>query len=140
MLKVASVIGRRFQVRALQDTFPIVNDRPNVRTYVGEGLRSTLIEVDISEPHVSYMFQHVITQQVAYKLLLVDQRKQLHRSVAEWHERVEWEQRPPAPACWRFTGNRPANQTRPLATSNRLEDCRCETVLIPKPSSSLKTQ
>ena len=93
MLKVASVIGRRFQVRALQDTFPIVNDRPNVRTYVGEGLRSTLIEVDISEPHVSYMFQHVITQQVAYKLLLVDQRKQLHRSVAEWHERVEWEQR-----------------------------------------------
>lgn len=92
-LKVASVIGRRFQFRALQDNFPIIENRPHVRDYVGEGLRSNLIEVEIPDPSLTYIFQHVITQQVAYELLLFDQRKQLHRSVAEWHECVEGDQR-----------------------------------------------
>ncbi len=36
----------------------------------------------------TYLFKQAITQEVAYNLLAADQRRTLHRSVAEWHERT----------------------------------------------------
>ena len=85
-VKVASVIGRHFSYRILHDNFPVFENRPQLRDCLADGLNANLIEVDTAEPSVTYMFQHVITQQVAYDLLLFDQRRQLHQSLAEWYE------------------------------------------------------
>ena len=85
-IKVASVIGRNFSYRILHDNFPVSENRPQLRDCLADGLNANLIEVDTPEPSVTYMFQHVITQQVAYDLLLFDQRRQLHQSLAEWYE------------------------------------------------------
>jgi hypothetical protein len=83
------VFGRRFTYEALYDNYPVLKDRPQLRDFLGAGLRSGLIEVDLPGPPVTYRFQHVIAQEAAYHLLLFDQRQQLHRSIAQWYERTE---------------------------------------------------
>ena len=45
--------------------------------------------LDTPEPDLAYLFKHIITQEVAYSLLLFAQRRQLHRAVAEWYERTQ---------------------------------------------------
>src|SRR4029453_4896994 len=47
-----------------------------------------LTVLDTPEPDLSYLFKHVIVQEAAYNLMLLSQRRQLHRSVAEWYERA----------------------------------------------------
>ena len=42
--------------------------------------------LEAPEPHLTYIFRHIITQEVAYDLMLFAQRKQLHQAVAEWYE------------------------------------------------------
>ena len=44
--------------------------------------------LDTPEPDLSYLFKHVIVQEAAYNLMLLSQRRQLHRSVAEWYEQA----------------------------------------------------
>jgi tetratricopeptide (TPR) repeat protein len=87
-LKVASVIGRHFSFRALQNNFPIAQGRLRIRDYLRSGLQANLIEVEIPEPSVTYVFEHVFTRDVAYQMLLFDQRRQLHHAVAEWLEQT----------------------------------------------------
>ena len=50
--------------------------------------RADLTVLDTPEPDLSYLFKHVIAQEAAYNLMLLSQRRQLHRSVAEWYERA----------------------------------------------------
>ncbi|HEX2159639.1 MAG TPA: AAA family ATPase, partial [Actinomycetes bacterium] len=87
-VKVASVIGRVFAVGILRDVHPL---RPAVaRTLMAdltEIERADLTVLDTPEPDLSYLFKHVIVQEAAYNLMLLSQRRQLHRSVAEWYER-----------------------------------------------------
>jgi class 3 adenylate cyclase/tetratricopeptide (TPR) repeat protein len=86
-VKVASVIGRVFAVVILRDVHPL-------RGAVAFTLAGDLIEIekadltalDTPEPDLSYLFKHVIIQESAYNLMLLSQRRQLHRSVAEWYE------------------------------------------------------
>jgi class 3 adenylate cyclase/tetratricopeptide (TPR) repeat protein len=85
-IKVASVIGQHFTYETLHDNYPVVQDRDRLRDFLGFGLEAGLIEVDVPGPPISYRFQHAITRQVAYELLLFDQRQQLHQSVAKWYE------------------------------------------------------
>jgi tetratricopeptide (TPR) repeat protein len=85
-LKVASVIGRIFEYRALRDIYPVSTER----SFLGENL-SRLQTVDITqlntpEPDLTYLFNHIITREVAYNLLLFQQRKDLHRLIAAWYE------------------------------------------------------
>ena len=49
--------------------------------------------LDTPEPDLTYLFKHVVTQEVAYSLLLYAQRRQLHRAVAEWYEHTQAEDR-----------------------------------------------
>jgi class 3 adenylate cyclase/tetratricopeptide (TPR) repeat protein len=87
-VKVASVIGRVFAVVILRDIHPL-------RGAVARSLAGDLVEIekadlvvlDTLEPDLSYLFKHVIIQESAYNLMLLSQRRQLHRSVAEWYER-----------------------------------------------------
>jgi class 3 adenylate cyclase/tetratricopeptide (TPR) repeat protein len=89
-VKVASVIGRVFAVAILRDIHPL---RQAVALTLADDLteieRAELTVLDTPEPDLSYLFKHVIVQEAAYNLMLVSQRRQLHRSVAEWHERSD---------------------------------------------------
>jgi class 3 adenylate cyclase/tetratricopeptide (TPR) repeat protein len=87
-VKAASVIGRAFAVRLLRDVHPL-GDR--VAATLADDLatieRNNLTVLDTPEPELQYLFKHVIVQEAAYNLMLLSQRRRLHRSVAEWYER-----------------------------------------------------
>jgi tetratricopeptide (TPR) repeat protein len=62
-------------------------------TISGSDYVDTLERLDLTplyapEPDLSYIFKHVITQEVAYNLMLFEQHQQLHRTTAEWYERA----------------------------------------------------
>lgn len=87
-LKVASVIGRMFAYRTLTAIYPIPDDRPRLQNYLQQTDLLNLTQRIASEPDLLYLFKHIITQQVAYNLMLFAQRQQLHQAVAEWYEQT----------------------------------------------------
>jgi tetratricopeptide (TPR) repeat protein len=88
-LKVASVIGRLFAFRILRDVHPIEADRSVLRSYLDDLQHQNFTVLDTPEPDLAYLFKHVVTQEVAYGLLLSAQRRRLHRAVAEWYEQTQ---------------------------------------------------
>lgn len=85
-LKVASVVGRMFAVRTLLDVYPIVADKEHLAQYLENLARLDITSLEASEPDLAYIFKHIITQEVAYNMMLFAQRQQLHRRTAEWYE------------------------------------------------------
>lgn len=85
-LKVASVIGRVFAFRLLHGVYPIEADRLYLGEYLDSLVRLDLALVETPEPNLAYIFKHIITQEVAYNLMLFSQRRQLHYAIAEWYE------------------------------------------------------
>jgi predicted ATPase/class 3 adenylate cyclase len=87
-LKVAAVVGRSFLYRTLRDVHPrqVLGDL--LRAHLDDLTRRDLTLPEALEPELTYLFKHVITQQVAYDTLLFAQRRELHRAVAGWYERV----------------------------------------------------
>lgn len=88
-LKVAAVIGRTFVYSILQET---LGEHMELTQRLLTGYLEDLDELDLTpleapEPELSYIFKHIITQEVAYETLLFAQRRQLHHSVAEWYLR-----------------------------------------------------
>lgn len=89
ILKVASVIGRSFSLGVLRDVHPFNHDKKDLYHHLQELIRLDLIKkvkTDSADPQ--YEFKHIITQQVAYDLMLFAQRQQLHRIIAERYERI----------------------------------------------------
>jgi class 3 adenylate cyclase/tetratricopeptide (TPR) repeat protein len=87
-LKVASVIGRVFSARLLRDIYPIESARPQLAGTLSTLERLDLIAPVSPEPNPAYAFKHTITREAAYNLMLFEQRRELHRAVAEWYERT----------------------------------------------------
>ena len=87
-LKVASVIGRVFALQELSAIYPIRDDIPALPGYLNQLEKEELTILDSPDPETSYLFKHIITQEVAYNLLLFSQRRSLHRSMAEWYEQI----------------------------------------------------
>lgn len=87
-LKVASVIGRIFAFRILRDIHPVERDRPALREYLEDLQRLDITLLEATDPDLTYLFKHMITQEVTYNLLLFAQRRELHRTVANWYETV----------------------------------------------------
>jgi len=85
-LKVASVIGRIFAFRVLQAIHPIEADKPSLPDYMESLTRLSLTLIESEAPDLAYIFKHVVTQEVAYNLMLFSQRRKLHQAVAEWIE------------------------------------------------------
>ena len=86
-IRVASVIGRAFPLRALQEIHPVAEHVPQLHDdlhVLAELQLTPLLSVNGGP---TYAFKHAITHEVAYNTLLYTQRAQLHRAVAEWHER-----------------------------------------------------
>jgi class 3 adenylate cyclase len=90
-LKVASVIGRIFGYKALQEIHPVEADKMSLGSYLTELEQLEFTPQESGEPELSYIFKHVITQEVAYNLMAFAQRRQLHQGVAEWYERTSAE-------------------------------------------------
>jgi len=86
-LKVASVIGRIFAFRVLQAIHPIEADKSSLPDYMETLTRLSLTLVESEGPDLAYIFKHVVTQEVAYNLMLFSQRRLLHQAVAEWIEK-----------------------------------------------------
>lgn len=85
-LKVASVIGRVFALRELSAIYPIKSELPALPEYLSHLENQELTVLDTPDPDLSYLFKHIITQEVAYNLLLFSQRRSLHKAIAEWYE------------------------------------------------------
>jgi class 3 adenylate cyclase/tetratricopeptide (TPR) repeat protein len=86
-LKVAAVIGRSFLSSTVEDTLPAPEERDAVPEHLETLTRLDLTMREAPGSELSYLFRHEITREVAYDLLTGSQRRQLHRAVAEWHER-----------------------------------------------------
>ncbi|MDX1523554.1 MAG: BREX system ATP-binding domain-containing protein, partial [Anaerolineae bacterium] len=85
-LKVAAVIGRTFSYPALYDIlqeYAELGERM-LKVYLDDLRSLDLTPLEVPEPELTYIFKHIITQEVAYETLLFSQRRQLHRSVGEW--------------------------------------------------------
>jgi len=85
VVKVASVVGRGFPLRLIQDVYPIPQDLPQVPNLMDSLTRLEIMEVVTPLPDLSYAFKYAITRDVAYSLMLNAQRQELHCRVAEWY-------------------------------------------------------
>lgn len=87
-LKVASVIGRGFTSALLREVHPIKAPPDEIDRQLGDMVRLGILQRAGAETAGEYAFGHSITQEVAYGLLPADQKRQLHRAVAERLDRT----------------------------------------------------
>ncbi|MEZ0373034.1 MAG: hypothetical protein ACAI44_28345, partial [Candidatus Sericytochromatia bacterium] len=86
VLKVASVIGRNFEVRVLQEVYPVPGERGRLPAAVNQLELQGLLQTLSQQTERSYTFRHNLTHQAIYQVLLPTQRQDLHRRVARWYE------------------------------------------------------
>lgn len=85
-LKVASVIGREFLLNMLSNVHPSRMKTSTLVEYLTTLTELGITELETPTPELTYLFKHVITQEVVYNLLTFAQRKHLHCVIADWHE------------------------------------------------------
>ncbi|MEI7644926.1 MAG: tetratricopeptide repeat protein [Chloroflexales bacterium] len=88
ILKVSSVIGRRFLVAWLRGAFPSLAPPKGLATELVELAELELTPLDTPEPELAYLFKHVVTREVAYESLGAATRAALHGQLASYLERV----------------------------------------------------
>lgn len=86
VLKVASVIGRIFPYRVLEASYPLAEDKPHLREHLVLLAQLDITPLQSHEQELIYWFRHNLTHQVVYRLMLAEQRQQLHQVVATWYE------------------------------------------------------
>ncbi|HSH01614.1 MAG TPA: AAA family ATPase [Anaerolineae bacterium] len=87
ILQMGSVIGRSFPYQLLHDVFP-ESERENLRQHLDHLAELDITPVETPEPDLTYLFKHIITQEVAYNSMTLAVRQKLHRAVATWYEEV----------------------------------------------------
>ncbi|HEX2915846.1 MAG TPA: tetratricopeptide repeat protein [Chloroflexia bacterium] len=85
-LKVASIIGRLFAFNWLQGYYPTLGTVEAVKNDLHELARLDITPLDTPEPELSYLFKHIVTQEVAYLSLASATRADLHERLAGWLE------------------------------------------------------
>jgi adenylate cyclase len=86
LLKVASVIGRLFQVAMLWGVYRSDADRETLLTDLDTLSEQELTTLDSPEPELAYLFRHVLTQEVAYETLAFATRAVLHDQIGQYIE------------------------------------------------------
>jgi class 3 adenylate cyclase/predicted ATPase len=81
MLKVASIIGRVFQLKWLWGIYPELGDEAQVQGDFETLNQMELTALDTPEPELRFLFKHMMTQEVAYN-------SQPYASRVEFHERL----------------------------------------------------
>jgi adenylate cyclase len=87
-LKVASVVGHRFQAGWLWGAYPELGTAWGVVYDLETVSRLQLISLDVPEPELTYFFSHVTTQEVAYETLMSSTRASLHEHIGQFIEQV----------------------------------------------------
>lgn len=87
-LKTASVIGQVFSSTLVRDVYPDDAERANIAAHLAALEAMKLIAPIDEQREGVYAFVETATLEAAYGLMLFAQRRQLHRAVAEWHERT----------------------------------------------------
>jgi ABC-type transport system substrate-binding protein/class 3 adenylate cyclase len=82
VLTAASVLGKQFGLPLLEG----VAATPDLRAVLHELQRLDLLREGRRWPQPEYRFKHVLIQEAAYRTLLSEQRRTLHRRAAEWLE------------------------------------------------------
>ncbi|HEX6383695.1 MAG TPA: tetratricopeptide repeat protein [Anaerolineae bacterium] len=85
-VKVASVIGRVFRAAVLLGVYPQLGTADLVMQNLEVLSDLELTPLDMPEPEMSYIFKHVITQEVAYESLLYRTRAMLHEQIGRYIE------------------------------------------------------
>jgi class 3 adenylate cyclase len=88
VLQIAAVIGRVFPHFVLA---PVVGDADVLETALEELELAELIEIRTREPEPEYLFKHVLTYETAYNSLLHEQRKIIHKQIADHMARLYWQ-------------------------------------------------
>ena len=87
-LKVASVIGRVFPFTWLHGYYPSLGDENMIKDHLAQLSKLDLTPLDTPEPELSYLFKHIVTQEVAYETLSYATRAQLHELLARYLESI----------------------------------------------------
>lgn len=85
--KVASVIGRVFEMEALRAIYPIATEAPSLEASVRRLTRAGILEPASGGDSAAHAFRHVIIQETTYDLLSYAQRRPLHLHLVELIER-----------------------------------------------------
>ncbi|MEW5957753.1 MAG: tetratricopeptide repeat protein [Chloroflexota bacterium] len=85
-IKVASVIGRLFRAVWLWGIYPELGDPENVKIDLETISRMDLAPMDKPEPELTYIFRHIVTQEVAYESLSYATRAMLHDRIGQFIE------------------------------------------------------
>ncbi|MCL4302757.1 MAG: tetratricopeptide repeat protein [Anaerolineae bacterium] len=88
LVKVASVIGRLFRAAWLWGVYPDLGEPHRIKADLDVLSRMDLIPMDTPEPELTYLFKHVVTQEVAYESLPYATRAVLHEQLAWFIERA----------------------------------------------------
>ena len=83
LLKVASVVGRSFDLRILCAALPGGVSDPDE---IAERLESLDVVRRLPGERPQYEFTHVLTSQAIYDAMLLGQRRELHEAVVVWYE------------------------------------------------------
>lgn len=91
-LKVASVLGRSFDLPVLQALHPIEEARANLPAQLDALCATGLVE--LADPaQQQFRFHHALIADTVYKLLVSEQRQSLHRVAAQHYERLTGQER-----------------------------------------------
>ncbi|MCJ7694705.1 MAG: AAA family ATPase, partial [Anaerolineaceae bacterium] len=83
VLNVASIIGREFQEKVLDDVLKSQYPQIQLNSQLSILEVSGLIKLAQIRPDVTYKFHHSLLQEVIYKTIVQDDVKLLHKSVAD---------------------------------------------------------
>jgi tetratricopeptide (TPR) repeat protein len=86
VLRVASVVGRRFAEPWLAGSYPPLGSVTEVRSQMGEVGRRGLTRLVASRPDREHEFKHAIVHEAAYTTLSDSSRLELHEAVARYVE------------------------------------------------------
>ena len=92
LLKVASVIGRRFSVGWLNGAAPALGQSDTLQESLEELSQVELTALAEREPELAYLFTQIITQEVTYDSLTSRARASLHGQLARFLEQTDGEQ------------------------------------------------
>jgi len=87
-VKVASVVGRLFAAAMLWGVFPQLGAPEHVLADLQFLSDAELTPLESREPELTYLFKHIVTQQVAYESLLEATRAVLHEQIGMYLERT----------------------------------------------------
>src|SRR5262249_23590042 len=87
-LKVASVIGRLFRFAWLHGAYPVLGQPERLKADLAELAKLELTPLDTPEPELTYLFKHIVTQEVAYASLTEEARAALHEQLATYLEQL----------------------------------------------------